>query len=166
MRGAGNSEAVIEWYKECGLDGDGNIILEQVDVNKQERMTTQGIICSENLILIASIMQSRFKVPSDAVARHERLIEEFKTGKRTLGFAAMSSADMIASRQAVSQLKEMCRSKGLLLSGTKGQLIARLADENTAPTANRKNKRRHETSSASITHSWGPKHMSRVRRRH
>jgi hypothetical protein len=165
VRGAGNSEAVIKWYRECGLDGDGNRILEQVDVNKQERMTTQGIICSVNLIPIASTMQPRFQVPSDAVARHERLIKEFKAGKCT-GFAAMSSAHMVASRQTVSQLKEKCRSKGLLLSGNKGQLIARLADENTAPAVNRKKKRRHETSSASVTHSWGPEHMSKVRRRH
>ena len=165
MRSTDTGVAVMKWYSDCGVDDEGNLILEEVDMDKQERMSSEGIVCKVNLIstnAAGSNMQPRFKLAADDVAYHERIVKEYSSGKRPLGLAAIRNSKWSSTTYTVAQLKEQLRAKGLHVSGNKSELAKRLLDENCAPEVNRKKRKTMQPASKTV-HSWGPEHMSRLR---
>ena len=165
MRSTDTGVAVMKWYSDCGVDDEGNLILEEVDMDKQERMSSEGIVCKVNLIstnAAGSNMQPRFKLAADDVAYHERIVKEYSSGKRPLGLAAIRNSKWSSTTYTVAQLKEQLRAKGLHVSGNKSELAKRLLDENCAPEVNRKKRKTMQPGSKTV-HSWGPEHMSRLR---
>lgn len=161
--------ALIHWYREAGIDEEGNTLLELPDDEAPEAMSTDGIMCCIKLHDMGRDTggNHRFQLAKAAVEDHKDILRGYDSGNIPKGAAVKATRRAEKVRHdkgpTLRELKEACRKKGLPTSGKKCDLMKRL-EGNVLPKALPKTRKTRKRKAAALPESvggfaWGASHF-------
>jgi hypothetical protein len=172
--------ALMTWYKDDGVDTNGNRSLTLCELDAPEAMSTASIVCKVHLQAAESEVDGRrvFLLSKESIDDHADIVQNYDEGNIPLGAEAVKAARAkitAAKGPTLKQLREQCSKRGLKTSGKKEVLVDRLANKEVIPpTVKRKRRSGKENKPSGKRHkgkqhqtdggfTWGASHLNSYR---